>query len=120
MTRQQAIRQKRSLPYGSGSIQFRGAVWWLVYRDANGKVIQENSLTADADEALRMLVSRSTATLRARIDQLEAIANEPAPKATGQGQRAPRGGAERPSGRKPVRRDSEGRTQRNRAEKRCA
>lgn len=78
------------LPYGAGSIQVRGNVWWMIYRDTEGRVIQENTRTEDQDVARRMLAARALETLRAKIAVLEAILNEdPAQK---KGRAAARGG----------------------------
>lgn len=79
----------KALPYGSGSIQKRGRVFWLVYRDANGRMIQQSSGTQDAVIARRMIAERAIVTLQARIDALRAIINEAtqttAPAAEGAG-----------------------------------
>src|SRR5689334_13732499 len=63
------------LPYGSGSIQLRGRVWWMIYRDAAEQVTQENSRTEDQADALRLLANRAIRTMRSRIAVLKAIAD---------------------------------------------
>jgi hypothetical protein len=74
------------LPYGTGSIQKRGRVYWMVYRDAKGKVRQENTGTGDRAEAQGILAQHALATLRARMEMLAAIieaGNEAAAQAGG-------------------------------------
>jgi len=63
------------LPYGMGSIQKRGRVWWLIYRDTAGKTIQENSFTEDQDAAANMLARRALAKVEAQRVLLREILN---------------------------------------------
>jgi hypothetical protein len=67
------------LPYGCGSIQRRGNVWWMIYRDAEGKTVQESSKTAELADARRMLAERALIALRAKVAVLEEIVGEQAP-----------------------------------------
>jgi hypothetical protein len=64
------------LPYGTGSIQMRGRVWWLIYKDETGRKIQANSGTDDQAAARRMLAVRAIKTLRARLAALRAVLHE--------------------------------------------
>jgi len=64
------------MPYGTGSIQMRGNCWWLMYRDTEGRTIQENSRTADQNAARRMLAERAIVTLEARLAVLRAVLHE--------------------------------------------
>jgi hypothetical protein len=64
------------LPYGTGSIQIRGRVWWMIYRDTEGRTIQENTRTENQNEARRMLAVRALETTRAKVAALEQIVNE--------------------------------------------
>jgi hypothetical protein len=49
---------------------------WIIYRDGDGRQIQENSGTEDRDEALRILAVKAIEQLRGRIERLEAFAYE--------------------------------------------
>jgi hypothetical protein len=96
------------MPYGTGSIQMRGRVWWIVYRDPQGRGIQENTRTEDFNAALRMLAERALETARARVTALERIIHETAQK---EGAAHPRSdearhGEERATRRRPVRDDA--------------
>src|SRR5881394_1046374 len=64
------------MPYGTGSIQIRGNAWWMIYRDTEGRTIQENTRTEDIDVARKMLAARALETARAKVAALEAILNE--------------------------------------------
>jgi hypothetical protein len=64
------------LPYGAGSMQIRGRMWWIIYRDTEGRVIQENSKTEDADVARRLLIGRALDTARAKVVALEGLLDE--------------------------------------------
>lgn len=64
------------IPYGSGSVQMRGSKYWLIYRDVEGRCIQENSYTDDVAIARRMLADRALIAARAKVEALEAIVNE--------------------------------------------
>src|SRR5262245_2249748 len=65
-----------TMPYGTGSIQKRRRCWWMIYRNADGHTIQENTWTDDPDTARRMLAQRAIVTLRARLRLLQAVVNE--------------------------------------------
>jgi hypothetical protein len=73
-----SINQKKptGLPYGSGSLQIRGRVWWMIYKDGEGQTIQESSGTQDRDEAVRLLAGRALPIARARVAALEAACEE--------------------------------------------
>jgi len=84
----------KKLPHGCGSLQQHGKTFWLVYRDvATGKMMQENSGTADRDVALRVLADRAIATLQEKIRRIRAaVADDqghvPRPAAATGGRRA--------------------------------
>jgi hypothetical protein len=65
---------KPAVPYGAGSVQKRRASLWMIYRDTNGKTINENSHTADWDEATRLLCQRALPALEARVAEVKRIA----------------------------------------------
>jgi hypothetical protein len=89
------INQKKptGLPYGSGSLQIRGRVWWMIFKNETGLIIQESAKTQDWDEAVRLLAARALPIAQARVAALEKVAYE----APGKGSRT-------------ARRDSRGRT----------
>src|SRR5215831_6479468 len=62
------------LPRGAGSMQMRGAKWWLLFRDEHGRLVQRNSGTADADEARRLLAKAALRVLAARAKEVRRIA----------------------------------------------
>src|SRR5882672_9359743 len=64
------------MPYGTGSIQMRGRSWWMIYRDVEGRTIQENTRTEDQDAARRMLAERAIITLEAQIAALREVLHE--------------------------------------------
>jgi hypothetical protein len=64
------------LPYGCGSIQMRGKTWWAIYRDGEGRTIQENTKTDDQNIARLMVTERALETARAKVSALEAIIHE--------------------------------------------
>jgi hypothetical protein len=70
------------IPYGTGSIQQRGNVWWMIYRDVDGTTIQENARTTDRAEARRLLAKRALVNLQARVRALKAIIKEQPIKVT--------------------------------------
>jgi hypothetical protein len=80
-------------PYGTGSLQMRGRTWWIMYRDGEGRSIQENSRTEDYAAARHMLASRAIATLRARLAVLEGIASEGHHTGSGAGATGAEGGS---------------------------
>ena len=62
------------LPRGAGSMQMRGAKWWLLFRDEHGRLVQRNSGTADAAEARRLLANAALRVLAARAKEIRRIA----------------------------------------------
>ncbi len=64
------------LPYGAGSLQMRGKVYWIIYRDLQGKQIQENTQTDDRDAALMVLAKAALKMAQARVDLLKGIIRE--------------------------------------------
>ena len=64
------------MPYGTGSVQKRASNYWMIYRDAEGHIVQENTWTMDRDEARRILAVKAIETLEARLRVLEEIVNE--------------------------------------------
>lgn len=64
------------MPYGTGSIQLRRRMWWAVYRDPEGRIIQENTGTEDVHEARRFLAAKAIITLEARLAVLREVAGE--------------------------------------------
>src|SRR5262249_17107213 len=63
------------LPHGAGSMQIRGAVWWLIYRDKDGRTHQESSGTSDRAEARRLLAEKALDRARYVVLILERIAH---------------------------------------------
>jgi hypothetical protein len=55
-------------------MQMRRAKWWLLYRDEHGRLVQENSGTADAGEARRRLAKAALHVLEARVKEVRRIA----------------------------------------------
>ena len=62
------------LPRGAGSIQKRGAKWWLIYTDETGRQIQKNSGTSDQAEARLLLAKTALRVLSARAKEIRRIA----------------------------------------------
>ena len=62
------------LPRGAGSIQKRGAKWWLIYTDETGRQIQKNSGTSDQAEARLLLAKTALRVLAARARKIRRIA----------------------------------------------
>jgi hypothetical protein len=52
-----------------------GTKWWIVWRDVAGKVHYDNSGTADAQEAQKMLAERALPRAQAMLDTLRRIAD---------------------------------------------
>jgi len=69
-------KKPTGLPYGSGSLQIRGRVWWMIYKDGDGQTIQESAGTQDWDEAVRLLAARALPIALARVAALEKVAYE--------------------------------------------
>ena len=63
------------LPYGAGSIQFRGQVFWACYKTNQGELSQVNTHTADRGLALKLCAQLVLAQWRERLADLEAIAD---------------------------------------------
>jgi len=61
------------LPYGAGSIQMRGRVYWLIYTDIDGNKIQENTRTQDLRVARIRAAERALARTAAFMDQMECV-----------------------------------------------
>src|SRR6188508_1049403 len=76
MTKPAKLVNPGGLPYGLGSMQLRGRVWWLIYRDTNGNSVQENTRTTDVHEARIMLTDRTIASLEARLAVVKAARDE--------------------------------------------
>jgi hypothetical protein len=100
-------KKPTGLPYGSGSLQIRGRVWWMIYKDGDGQTIQESAGTQDWDEAVRLLAARALPIAWARVAALERVAYEEAPRARGAGKpsssvQSPRGGARQRTRRRSV------------------
>ena len=67
-------RNPGGLPRGAGSIQMRGAKWWLIYTDEAGRVVQKNSGTSDQAEARLLLAKTALRVLAARAKEIRRIA----------------------------------------------
>jgi hypothetical protein len=105
------------MPYGTGSLQMRGTKWWIVFRDAEGRGIQENTRTEDFNAALRMLAERALETARARVAALEKIVDETEGAGTpARGSQSDGDGAKRGPRRRIVPKDSKVRQKRTRTE----
>jgi hypothetical protein len=70
-------KKPTGLPYGSGSLQIRGRVWWMIYKDGEGQTIQESAKTQDWDEAVRLLAARALPIAWARVEALLEAARLP-------------------------------------------
>jgi hypothetical protein len=66
------------MPKGTGSLQMRGRVWWMIYTDAAGRKKQVNTGTSDLDDARRVLVKVAIEVLHARLDALSEALDEEA------------------------------------------
>ena len=55
-------------------MQMRGAKWWLLFRDEDGRRVQRNSGTANAAEARRLLAKAALRVLAARAKEIRRIA----------------------------------------------
>jgi hypothetical protein len=65
------------MPYGAGSIQVRGNNFWMIYRDGEGNIQQENTWTTSREEARKTLAVKAIETLEFRIASLREIVDEP-------------------------------------------
>ncbi len=109
----QPKENQSGMPYGTGSLQQRGRTWWIMFRDPEGRTIQENSRLEDYAAARRMLAERAIATLEARLAVLRAVLDEA--EETGspaRGSQPDGDGAERGSSRGTVSKDSKVRQKR--------
>jgi hypothetical protein len=70
----------KRLPRGAGSMQKRGRTWWMIYTDAGGIKIQENSRTDDPAVARMLLAERALRTANAKAAAIQAIIDEAAQK----------------------------------------
>jgi hypothetical protein len=68
-------REQMPLPWGMGSMSWHGRVWWITYRDTEGKVHHENSRTEDAAEAQKLMAGRALPRALAMVETLERIIN---------------------------------------------
>jgi hypothetical protein len=67
-----------------GSIQQRGRAWWMIYRDIEGRTIQENAQTEDQATARRRLAARALERVQAQAALLREVLREaPAKEAAG-------------------------------------
>jgi hypothetical protein len=64
------------MPYGAGSMQMRGRVWWMVYRDVEGNTVHRSSGTSDPRVARYRLAQRALEGARARVAALETVMHE--------------------------------------------
>ena len=64
------------LPRGAGSMQMRRRCWWLIFTDAGGRVVQENSGTDDPAKARHILTERAIAVCETRLRMLRDLLNE--------------------------------------------
>jgi hypothetical protein len=81
---------KTGLPYGSGSIQYRGNRWWITYRDRDNNVVSENSGSDRIADARLLLAERALAAAWARVERIKAVRNEAEIEATKAAARANR------------------------------
>jgi|AmaraimetP72IA01_FD_contig_31_8322941_length_3684_multi_16_in_0_out_0_2 hypothetical protein len=79
------MNKRYALPYGSGSVRKRKDVYWLFYRDPEGRIIQETSHTSDYASAMVMLIDRALVTAQARVAVLRAAREEAKAAATATG-----------------------------------
>lgn len=63
------------LPFRAGSIQKRGGVYWAIFSNQTGKLVQANTRTDDPKEALRRCAQASALVMRYKLAMVEAIAN---------------------------------------------
>jgi hypothetical protein len=71
------LRTKK-LPRGFGSIQKRRRTYWMIFTNAAGKKVQENSGSARRDVAQFMLAERALETANAKVAMLQAYLDEAA------------------------------------------
>jgi hypothetical protein len=64
------------LPYGFGSIQKRRRTYWMIFTNADGNKVQENSHSEEPEIARLMLAERALKTAKAKVAALKAIINE--------------------------------------------
>jgi hypothetical protein len=75
-TKQQHPSQPLPLPRGTGSVQMRGASYWMIYGNELGQRIQENCNTLDRREAERILIQRALRVLELRMERLRGLADD--------------------------------------------
>ena len=68
------------MPFGTGSLQVRGCVYWAIYADETGRKIQMNTGTDDFAEARRVLANTAITVLQARLAALREIRDERPPQ----------------------------------------
>jgi hypothetical protein len=64
------------LPAGTGSLHYRGCVWWAIYRDVDGRKIQANTGTSVIADARRVLAFQALKVLKARMAALVEVLDE--------------------------------------------
>lgn len=100
------------MPYGTGSLQRRGRTFWIMYRDEEGRTIQENSRLEDYGPARRLLAERALVTAKAKVAVLEQIIHEEEAAADAARPQPDGDGAKRRSSRRSVPADSKVREKR--------
>ena len=90
------------LPYGMGSIQQRGRAWWMIYRDIQGRTIQENAQTEDQATARRRLAARALERVQAQAALLREVLRETPAKAAGSRSNDPAARESRPGANRKV------------------
>jgi hypothetical protein len=73
------------LPWGFGSMSWRGCVWRLAWRDPAGEIHYESSRTADAAEAQRIMAVKALPRAQAMVEALERIAHGETYREAGKG-----------------------------------
>ena len=89
----------------------RGRVWWMIYRDEAGRIVQENSGCVESEraEAIRALALRSLPVAIARVKALEDLTHattKQIERAAAQGQRGSEARGQRSSGKRSLRSDA--------------
>lgn len=65
-----------SLPYGLGSLSFRSASYWMIYRNSEGVRIQESANTKNITVARVMLAERVLERVVAQAELLQGVIRE--------------------------------------------
>jgi hypothetical protein len=68
------MTKHQKMPWGAGSIQLRGNLYWAIYYDAYGQQIQK-AVGSDWNEAVRRLAALSLVRVRGEVALLEALAD---------------------------------------------